>query len=324
MKKIILFLLIACCSQQAWTQDEVSFEFSDGISNTVLKQKMERQVSLLLTAINKAESTGGLINFSGIEIDPMASQSITAHWENARFRCLDDDIVEHCLSLKRNGRVYGYQVRNIAVEMKPIDDAYQDDLNQEVCINFDTKGVISDFNFTMGITQYTRLMKEGAEIGDIDEREQVIHFCEQFKNAYIKKDIKFLEDIFSDDALIITGKVIIRKKAELQMSQKDYEYTTKTKAEYLKGLRALFKDPKVGAINVNFKDYRIKRHGSKPNYYGVTLVQDWAHNTYKDQGIVFLVWDFTDKEHPQIQVRTWQPLDTDEDEVFTLKRFKLR
>ncbi|MDE7455953.1 MAG: hypothetical protein K2M96_04515 [Prevotella sp.] len=324
MKKILILFLIVCYSQQTWSQDEVNFEFSDGINNPALKQRMERQMSMLLTAINKAESSGGMINFNGIEIDPVASQSITAHWEIAHFRCLDDDIVEHCLSLKRNGRVYGYQIRNIAVEMKPMDDSYKDDPNQEVCINFDTKGVISDFNFTMGITQYTRLMKEGAEIGDIDEREQVIHFCEQFKNAYIKKDISFMENIFSDDALIITGKVIMRKKAEVQMSQKDYEYTSKTKAEYLKGLKALFNNPKVGAINVNFKDYRIKRHGSKPNYYGVTLIQDWSHNTYSDQGIVFLVWDFTDKEMPKIQVRTWQPLETDEDEIFTLKRFKLR
>ncbi len=307
-----------------WAQDEVNFEFSDGIDNAMLKQRMEQQLSQLLTAINRAESSGGLINFSGINIDPSASMSVTSLWENAHFRTLDDDIVEHCLVMKRNGRVYGYQARNIAVEMKPQYDNYQDELNQEICVDFDTKGDISDFNITMGINQYTRLMKEGSEIEDLDERMQVIHFCEQLKNAYMKRDLQFLENVFSDDALIITGKVIMRQKAEVGMSQKDYEYTVKTKREYLDKLRGLFSNPRTGAINVKFNDYRIKRHGSKPNYYGVTVIQDWNTNAYSDQGIVFLVWDFTNKERPQIQVRTWQPMDTDENEVFTLKRFKLR
>lgn len=318
-------LLVAVVAHVAHAQDDVSFEFSDGISNAALKSRMEGQMSRLLTAINRAETASGNINFTGIDIEPMASQSLTALWENARFRVVDDDIVEHCLSLKRGGRIYGYQVRNIAVEMKPVDDSFTDDINQEICVNFDIRGVISDFNITMGITQYTRLMKEGLEIGDIDEREQIIHFCEQFKNAYMQRDIKFMENVFSEDALIITGKVIRPGgKAEVTMSQKDYEYTVKSKKEYLDGLRGIFNNPRTGAINVNFKDYRIKRHGSKPNYYGVTLIQNWSTNTYKDEGIVFLVWDFTNKDEPRIQVRTWQPMDTDENEVFTLKRFKLR
>ena len=56
MKKILILLLIVCYSQQTWSQDEVNFEFSDGIKNPALKQRMERQMSMLLTAINKAES----------------------------------------------------------------------------------------------------------------------------------------------------------------------------------------------------------------------------------------------------------------------------
>lgn len=324
MKKILYIICMVWCTLPVTAQDNVSFEFSDGISNQSLKSKMEDQLSRLLTAINQAESVNGNINFTGINIDSNASQSITALWENAHFRCVDDDIVEHCLSLKRNGRIYGYQARNIAVEMKPMNESYTDDKNQEICVNFDTNGTISDFNITMGITQYTRLMKEGLEIADIDERAQIIHFCEQFKNAYMKRDINFMENIFSEDALIITGKVILRKKSEVQMAQKDYEYTVKNKQQYLNSLKAIFNNPRTGAINVNFKDYRIKRHGSKTNYYGVTLVQNWHSGTYHDEGIVFLVWDFTDKENPKIQVRTWQPMDTDENEVFTLNRFKLR
>lgn len=324
MKKWIFTLLVAMTAFTMQAQDEVAFEFSDGIANEALKSRMEQQVSKLLTAINKAESSNGYINFNGIDIDPMASQSITALWENAHFRCIDDDIVEHCLSVKSNGRVKEYQVRNIAIEMKPVDSSYTDDLNQEVCINFSPTGTISDFNITMGIQQYARLMKEGATLDDVDERMQIIHFCEQFRNAYMQKDIQFMQNVFSEDALIITGKVIMRKKADVQLAQKDYEYSVKNKQEYLKNLKAIFDNPKTGSINVDFQDYKIKRHGSKPNYYGVTLIQNWRTNTYQDEGIVFLVWDFSDKNNPKIQVRTWQPMDTEEDEVFTLNRLKLR
>lgn len=73
-------------------------------------------------------------------------------------------------------------------------------------------------------------------------------------------------------------------------------------------------------INVKFSDYKIVRHGAKPNYYGVTLKQDWATSSYKDQGIVFLVWDFTNEDAPKIHVRTWQPLT---EQAFALGDFKL-
>lgn len=324
MKKWILVLLTAMTVFTVQAQDEVAFEFSDGVDNAALKNRMEQQVSRLLTAINKAESSNGYINFNGINIDPMASQSITALWENAHFRCVDDDIVEHCLSIKSNGRVKEYQVRNIPIEMKPVDKSYTDDIYQEVSINFTPTGTISDFNIAMDIHQYTKIMKEGMTLGDTNERMEIIGFCDQFMNAYMNKDIQFMENVFSEDALIITGKVITRKKAELQVVQKDYEYTVKNKQEYLKNLKAIFNNPNTGAIHVKFDEYIVRRHGSKPNYYGVTLKQYWSTNTYQDEGIVFLVWDFSDKDNPKIQVRTWQPMDTDEDEIFTLNKVKLR
>ena len=324
MKKWILVLLTTMTAFTVQAQDEVAFEFSDGVDNAALKSRMEQQVSRLLTAINKAESSNGYINFNGINIDPMASQSITALWENAHFRCVDDDIVQHCLSIKSNGRVKEYQVRNIPIEMKPIDQSYTDDIYQEVSINFTPTGAISDFNIAMDIHQYTKIIKEGITVDEINERMEIIGFCEQFKNAYMNRDIQFMENVFSEDALIITGKVITRKKAELQVIQKDYEYIPRNKQEYLKKLKAIFNNPKTGTIYVNFDEYIVRRHGSKPNYYGVTLKQYWRTNNYQDEGIVFLVWDFSDKDNPKIQIRTWQPMDTDEDEIFTLNKVKLR
>lgn len=320
MKRIFAVICMTLMGLSSFAQDNVIFEFSDGIENLTVKQNMERNLSNLLTAINTAQSHGTDINFMNIDIDDMASQGICMLWENVRFRCLDEEIIEHCLT-KRAGSKITYQVRNIAIEMKPFDDSYEGELNQEVCVDFDTKGRIIDFNMTMGINQYARLMKEGIELNDLDRRLQIIHFCEQFKNAYNQKDIKFMENVFSDDALIITGKVMKRVPTEVTLNKPKIEYTVQGKEQYLRNLRSVF--ARQGYINVAFNDYSVKRHGSKTDYYGVTLVQKWNSTTYSDEGIVFLVWDFSNEDSPKIHVRTWQPMETDDSEIFTLNKFKL-
>lgn len=323
MKKYLTTLLTILVMLPATMlgQDEVNLEFSDGIEVGKVKNNMERNASLLLTAINRAERTNSDINYSGINIDNLASQSIGAMWNNVHFRIIDDDIVEHCLRVKSsNGAVINYQVRNIAIEMKPLDDSYVGELNQEVCINFDRNGKISDFNITMGLQQYMRLMKEGEKLNDMDRRMQILHWVEQFRNAYVQKDINFMENVFSDDALIITGKVVKRRHTD--MKPINVEYTTQGKQQYLAGLRRVFRNNSY--INVKFDDITIVRHGAKSNYYGVTLKQGWFTKNYSDEGIVFIVWDFTDELNPKIHVRTWQPMQTDEEQIFTLKNFKLK
>ena len=152
---------------------------------------------------------------------------------------------------------------------------------------------------------------------DLDRRMQILHWVEQFLNAYITKDINFMENVFSDDALIVTGKVVKRQKTD--MKPISVEYTTQGKQQYLNGLRRVFKNNAY--INVNFDEIKIVRHGAKPNYYGVTLKQGWNTKGYSDEGIVFI--DFTDEFNPKIMVRTWQPMQIDDKDIFTLGNFKL-
>jgi hypothetical protein len=301
-------------------QDAVHFEFSDGIEDYALKRKMEQQISALLTAINRAESNSSNINYLGIDIDDLASQSIGMMWNNVHFRIVDDDIVEHCLRMKTSsGKILGYQVRNIAIEMKPLDDSYTGDLYQEVCINLDPKGTITDFNITLALNQYMRIVKEGDSLHDLDKRMQILYWVEEFRNAYDKKDIDFMEKVFSEDALIVTGKVM--KRVDCEIPKPKVEYTTMGKQQYLANLRRVF--ARNSYINVHFDGISVRRHASKPNFYGVTLVQRWSSTTYSDEGIVFIIWDFSDEERPKILVRTWQPMEVDDNEVFKLKDFKL-
>ena len=99
------------------------------------------------------------------------------------------------------------------------------------------------------------------------------------------------------------------------------ENTDYGKQQYLAQLRNVF--AKQGYINVKFDDIKVVRHGANPNFYGVTLIQHYNSSTYSDEGILFLVWDFTNPDEPRIEVRTWQPMATDDKDVFTLNNFKI-
>jgi len=323
MKRHLIFLLfLAALFNGASAQETVTFEFSDGIEASALKSKMEKQVSALLTAINRAAARGTDINYTGIDINPLASQSLGQTWNVVHFATEDNDIVDHCIRQRtKSGRMRGFQVRNIGVNMIPVDGTYDGPERREIAIDFGPTGKIEDVNFTMGTTEYASLIKTGEELNDLDRRMQIIHWCEQFQNAYNKCDLSFMQRIFSDDAIIITGKITTRPggKSDVRINNpQKVEYVQQTKEQYLRGLEGVFRRAKY--INVKFSEYKIVRHGSKPNYYGVTLVQDWATNTYKDQGIVFLVWDFSNEDEPKIHVRTWQPMT---EEAFALGDFRL-
>lgn len=323
MKKILTITLSFLAGiLLAGAQDKVEFELVDGISEGALKTRIESQASRLLTAINSAQSASQAVNFSGLDIDDMASHSIAMLWENVHFRTMDDEIVTSCLTLKNAGRTRGYQVRNIEIEMKPLDSTYTDAKVQEICIDFDTKGRIVDFNLTLGVNQYMRIMREGVELDDLDRRMQILHYVEQFRNAYNQKDLAFMDAVFSEDALIITGKVIRRIPNESGIGVRpEIQYSKQSKEQYLQNLKRVF--ARQGYINVKFDDIKVMRHGANPNFYGVTLIQHWNSSTYSDEGILFLVWDFTNQDQPKIDVRTWQPMETSENEIFTLDSFKI-
>ena len=170
MKRILLTALTILIVLSLNARSSVVFEIKDGLYDMPLKARMEAQVSSLLTAINSAAEQGGDVNFSGINIDDMASFSVASLWSNVHFRTFDEEIVTSALTLKSGGNIRGYQVRGIEIEMLPIDDTFKDDLAQEVCIDFDKSGKIIDFNLAIGVNQYLRLFREGVELDDLDQR----------------------------------------------------------------------------------------------------------------------------------------------------------
>lgn len=310
IKKIaIAVTLVLSMAATVSANDTVTFEIdrNDGIDPSIPVERMEKNVAALLTAMNKAATAkSGSIDFSGVEISDDASFSLMLIWENVRMHTFDDDIIQKCVKLGSASNVRGYEVQNIGVEMMPLNpDEYKEPRSQEITITLDQQGRISDFVISMGMHQYASMMKGAKSLEDIDQRQQILHFVEQFRTAYCEKNKKFMEDIFSDDALIITGRV--RKRANVEQGIASVvDYTRQTKREYLSRLFQKFDNPNT-YINVKFDDIEVERNPINPDIYGVTVRQEWHSTGYSDVGTVFLLWDFTNKDKPKIYVRTWQP-----------------
>ena len=321
MKKILLIVMVALFAIQGQA-DNVTFTVSDGIDNAAIKSKIESEVSHMLTEINAAQEVGRSLNFSAMgNIGTRVQQSMAMLWENSPFVCTDEEIIEHCLTTGT-----GYQVRNIPLMMKPTGEReFGEDEYQEAVISFDKQGNVESFYLSISMNLYMNVIKSNLELTDLRRRQLILDYVEQFRTAYNQKDINFLNQVFSDDALIITGKVITTKHAEGFTSQK-IQYNKQSKEQYIKNLKGVF--ARNSYIKVTFDEIEVMRHPVNPNFYGVTLLQGWTSGKYHDDGYLFLLWDFTNEEAPQIHVRTWQPdkiggKPLPKDEVFSLSDFDI-
>lgn len=307
-KYLVIAIALIAYSLPTNAANEVNFEVDrSNIDSSIPTQSIERNVSKLLTAINSAaNANASSVDFTGIDISRAAALSIQLMWENVKMRTIDDDIVQTCLKLGSSTNPRGYEIQNIGVDMLPVNpNEYAEPTTQEITITTDRNGAISDVVISMGLHQYTTLMKGAKTLEDVDQRMQILHFVEQFRTAYCQKDETFLENIFSDDALIITGRVIKRQSVEAGIGAV-IDYTKQSKREYLNKLFKMFRTAN-SYINVKFDNIEIERNPVNPNIYGVTLRQQWHSSNYSDVGTVFLLWDFTNAVNPKIYVRTWQP-----------------
>ena len=171
---------------------------------------------------------------------------------------------------------------------------------------------------------------EGLEETDVANRRLILDYVEQLRQSYTTKDINFIEQVFSERALIITGKVIRTGADEgnLYLPQEQVVYNIRSKAQYVERLKQVFQANRK--IDLKFSEFKIRRHPTIPTIYGVSLRQAYTTDIYSDDGYLFLLWDFADAEAPQIHVRTWQPRLLDnhtvipENEIFSLRNFNLK
>ena len=293
----------------------------DGIDNTTVKAKMERTMSAFLTEVNNAQSSKRALNFGGMGLSTNVQSSVSMLWENSPFECTDEEIMEHCIQTGS-----GYQVRNIPLMMRPTDSSFNEDEYQEAVFSFDLSGNLESFYLTLSMNLYMNVIKSNKSVTDLRRRQLILDYVEHFRTAYNQKDKEFLEAVFSDDALIITGKVIPQRVRDNIQLPARVEYTRQTKRQYMTKLSQVFAANKH--IKVTFDEIRVVMHPTKSEWYGVTLHQGWTSDRYHDDGWLFLLWDFSNEDHPTIHVRTWQPDKIEgkklpDEEIFSLDDFNI-
>ena len=281
-------------------QAVVDFHIVDGLNNQSLKTTIEHNVSNLLTEFNRACQEKRDLRFTDKNITTEAQRSLNLLWKNLRFYCEDNQIYERCYTT-----VNGYQLRNIAIHVVPVISGYDGDLERELTVSVSPNGQITGARWALTSQAYTKVLKSGDAV-DMARREEILKFVEDFRSHYDEKDIESLRQVFSDDALIITGTVIMKHdyKGDQPQLRPEIVYYKQNKEEYLSRLSNVFKQNKY--VKVTFSDPEVVRSGDNPNFFGVSLHQHWKTSNYEDDGYVFLLWEFRDNgEPPIVHVRTW-------------------
>lgn len=303
-----------------YAQHTTDFKFVETAPSNIRKT-METNVKAVIAEINNAYDQNKVtLTLSSANSTQEAIDRIKSLWNTSHFYCTETDITTRILQVGRTGK---WQVINIPVFfIKGETDREQ---YQDIVIEFTSSGKIDDMYPVIQYLQYKEILENSNEVTDTRRRQVILDFVENFRTSYNRKDRDYLNKVFSNDALIITGKVLKKQRQREIPTPIDVtvEYIKQTKKEYLDRLNVVFNNNEY--INVMFDDINVIQHGRNKNVYGVTLFQKWNTPTYSDKGWLFIVIDFSNEDNPLIWVRTWQPYQyVSKDNVFKLDDFIIR
>ncbi len=194
--------------------------------------------------------------------------------------------------------------------------------------DFDSLGILYDVNFGISETAYRSFLEQNPNLQDWDKKQVMIKFVEKYRTAYLDRDISTLDSLFSDDAVVIVGRILETRKikpnemykyipTELQPNFQQIKYT---KDQYLKSQAKLFASRKD--IFLGLSTVGISKKNRETDVYGLSMRQNFNSTGYSDEGYLFLLVDFK-KELPQIYVRSWQPQEYNEETLIQLSNFKV-
>ena len=177
-------------------------------------------------------------------------------------------------------------------------------LIENVVFTLNEQGLVDGVQFALDEISAKDIMAntEASE----SSRLTLLNFMENYKTAFSLKNADYIESIFADNAIIITGRVL--KKTDMVDSRQlilndNVKYTQQTKAQYISRLRDSF--ARKEWINIDFGNTEFKL-GNSDNIYAIRLLQDYSSSNYGDRGYLFLLIDNTNPEQPLIRVRAWQ------------------
>lgn len=180
---------------------------------------------------------------------------------------------------------------------------------EEVIFTFDSNRQICNISFGLGRTAEDDILNRGA--WDEKVRLAIMDFLENYKTAYALKRLDYIQSIFDEDAIIITGNII--RKANLggdlgrnSLNAQQVKYNRQTKQQYMDNLKKCFASNEF--VNINFSNNFVRKGRKEAGeVYGIQIEQDYHSSSYGDHGYLFLLVDMNDAKQPMIKVRTWQP-----------------
>jgi len=190
---------------------------------------------------------------------------------------------------------------------------------EDIVLYFNDNKKISNISF--GLSDLALQDIIGKDVWDERVRLIIVNFLENYKTAYALKRTNYIESIFADDALIITGTVLKTKTNgdNPYRNNRIVKYNRFTKEQFIRNLRHSFASKEY--INIRFEDNIIRKSGRGGEVYGIQIKQDYFSSNYGDKGYLFLLVDVNDPDQPLIHVRTWQPQKNPDGSIYGLGDF---
>ncbi len=186
---------------------------------------------------------------------------------------------------------------------------------ENVTFRFNKDGLIESLAYTL-----SEVAQKAILDNDDWKRESkltLLSFMEDYQTAYALRRIDYLERIFSENALIISGYKVMKKEHSDGICLHGYtRYDTLNKAQCMNRLGRQFKTKEY--INLNFTDTDFKQAFNVEDFFGIRVRQEYFSSNYGDVGYLFLLVDLRG-EDPIIHVRAWQDDKVDIKKLFDLK-----
>ena len=316
LKYFIIILIITSIPLKAQHKTTVTIINSD---NCGLNNNIQDHVTRLISLLNECYSQNKTPDIPKDYFTESGRQNLVRLWNSASFFCPETELKLE--PIKTNS---GFELRGISLKCKGQEGEIS---SEELELVVSKSGIIEDVYFGIENNKYKSLLNKGTSVTDFRRRQIILDFVENFRTAYNRKDINYLENVFSDDALIIVGRVVEKKPDDSNFLERNFSkekvvLLKSNKVNYISNLKSVFE--RNSFIKVDFEKLEITNSRKHPDIYGVNLIQAWTSTAYSDKGFLFLMIDFKDETHPLIHVRAWQPTEfTKEEDSISLGNFDI-
>lgn len=321
---IVMLAVLPQVSTYAQSNQEVRVILTDGPGRDVVSM-LERHAGAVMTAINRYKPGQGGIQLPadiGTGEGAYGLERLNELIKTSGIQTNAGELRSQVIMLNQNT----YEIRRMYVTS----DSSSGNRSLELILNFDADGKLVDARFAIEEHQFNMIIQDAISLEDDYRRRVIINFLEQFKTAYNRKDVDYIDLQFSDKALIITGTRIsefgdsgsLVRTRDNEVVRERFRLNRQTKAEYIDRLRnVIFKNNDF--VNVDFSGVNILKHPDYDEIYWVQVFQKWSSSTYSDEGYLSFMIDFSNEDQPLIYVRAWQPEPFEDGTLIDLNMFEI-